>query len=205
MIHIPQKVPKPKRFDSDCGRPGNAWLRANPGSKRPKPFWIPFTEDLARGFGHLCGYCAMVDFTTGGTVDHYVSVNARRDLAYEWSNYRFASQTMNACKKVADATVLDPYEVGPGWFQIILPSMQMRVTDRVPIALRAKAEFTIVRLGLRDGERVLRARRAWYAEYQAGHLPLETLRRYAPLVAEAVSKAIETASKTTSARRSRTG
>jgi hypothetical protein len=36
--------------------------------------------------------------------------------------------------------------VGAGWFEISLPSLQMRGTDAVPVADRAKAEFTLNRL-----------------------------------------------------------
>lgn len=181
-------VGEPDGFDSQCRIPGSKWQRTNPAAKRPKPLWLPFTADLADGFGNLCGYCALLD-PTGGTVDHYLSVRARPDLAYEWSNFRFANQAMNASKKNADAQVLDPYEVGVGWFEVILPSLQLQLTNRVPPALRAKAEFTLERLGLRDGERVVRARRQWYALYQDGELTLDGLRKCAPLIADAVSRA----------------
>ena len=182
-------VPEPDGFDARCRQPGHRWQRGNPDAERPRPLWIPFTTDLAEGFGDLCGYCALLD-PTGGTVDHYLSAKARPDLAYEWSNLRFANQAMNASKKNADHLVLDPYEVGNGWFEIMLPSLQLRATDRVPSELRARAEFTLDRLGLRDGERVIRARRQWYSLYQEGELTLDGLRRCAPLIADAVSRGL---------------
>ncbi len=121
-------------------------------------------------------------------MDHFLSWKNRPDLAYEWSNYRFASSPMNASKQNADDAVLDPYEVGPGWFEIILPSLQMRVTDAVPAAFRAKAEFTLKRLKLRDGETVIRWRRSWYELYLDGNLALDGLRSVAPLIAAAVER-----------------
>ena len=184
-------VSEPDEFDTQCRSPGRKWQRANPVSKRPKPLWLRFTADLADGFHNLCGYCALLD-PTGGTVDHYLSIKARPELAYEWANFRFANQAMNASKKNADDQVLDPYEVGDGWFEVILPSLQLQLTSRVPHALRAKAEFTLERLGLRDGERVIRARRQWYALYQAGELTLDGLRLCAPLIADAVSRTLVT-------------
>lgn len=193
---------EPDEFDARCRQPGRRWQRANPAAKRPKALRAPFIADLADGFDNLCGYCALLD-PTGGTVDHYLSVTARPDLAYEWSNFRFANQAMNASKKNADAQVLDPYEVGVGWFEVILPSLQLQLTSRVPPALRAKAEFTLERLGLRDGERVIRARRQWYALYQDGDLTLDGLRQCAPLIADAVSRAT-TAAVPRGARRART-
>ena len=127
-------------------------------------------------------------------MDHFLSVKSRPDLTYEWSNYRFAAHELNACKKNADAAVLDPYEVGAGWFEIRLPSLQLLATDLVPKALRAKAEYTLVRLGLRDGERVLRARRRWLELYEKGELTFEGLLRCAPLIAQAVRVQKATAS-----------
>jgi hypothetical protein len=82
--------------------------------------------------------------------------------------------------------VLDPHEVGAGWFEILLPSLQMRVTDFVPPDMRAKAEYTLKRLKLRDGERIIKWRKAWYDMYLANELPLSGLRKVAPLLAQAV-------------------
>ena len=183
---IPVKaVPEPADFEAACRQPGIRWQRANPNAKRPAPLWTKFNSELAKGFAQRCGYCALWD-PTGGTVDHFLSIKARPDLAYEWQNLRFANQAMNASKKNADAAVLDPYEVGEDWFEIILPSMQMRLTANVPAALKAKAQYTLHRLGLGDGERVVRARRKWYALYLEGKLTLAGLQECAPQIAKAV-------------------
>lgn len=187
-------VRKPRKFDAEVRLPGNAWLRANPDAKRPKALWDAFLPDLDQGFSRLCGYAAMLD-PTGGTVDHYLSFRNHPDLAYEWSNFRFASGVMNSTKSNADDSVLDPYEVGEGWFEILLPSLQMRVTDAVPAPQRKKAEFTLTRLRLRDGERVLRWRQSWYAMYLKGKLTLDGLREVAPLIAAAVETQTTTGSR----------
>lgn len=189
MIRV-AKVPKPPQFEKKAGQPGKRWLKANPTStRRPPAYWNDFTADLSAGFGGLCGYAAMFD-PTGGTVDHYLSYKHHRQLAYEWGNYRFASGILNSSKRTADDAVLDPFEVLPGWFEILLPSLQMRMTDAVPDAVRAKAEFTLRRLKLRDGERIIRWRQSWYELYKQGELTLDGLRRVAPLIAEAVDKVI---------------
>ncbi|NTU42664.1 MAG: hypothetical protein HGA78_06355 [Nitrospirales bacterium] len=186
MIHV-SPVKEPETFDKEVRKPGKKWLKANPGAVRPKPLWNSFIEPLESGFHSLCGYAAMLD-PTGGTVDHFLSYKNRPDLAYEWSNYRFASAPLNASKKTADDTVLDPYEVGEGWFEILLPSLQMCMTDAVPESYRAKVEYTLRRLNLRDGERIIRWRRRWYQMYQSGQLSLEGLCQVAPLLAEAVTR-----------------
>lgn len=187
MIPI-AKVKKPKDFDVKVKVPGDQWLKDNPKAKRPKALWVSYTKDLAEGFSNLCGYAAMFD-ATGGTVDHYLSFKKYPKKAYDWDNYRFSSSTLNSSKRTADDAVLDPFEVQAGWFEIHLPSLQMRVTDAVPQAYRAKADYTLKRLGLRDGERVIRWRQSWYALYCFGDLSLEGLRKMAPLIAQAVEKA----------------
>ena len=179
------KAKKPHGFDDEVKTPGDAWLASHPTAPRPPALWAPYTSALSEAFANLCGYAAMHD-PTGGTVDHFLSYKHHRDLAYEWSNYRFASAPLNSSKRAADDTVLDPYEVGAGWFEIILPSLQMRLTGAVPQALRDKAEFTLTRLKLRDGERIIRWRRSWYRMYTAGQLSLDGLRTVAPLLAAAV-------------------
>jgi hypothetical protein len=186
MIRAP-RVSEPEDFDAQVRRPGNKWLAANPNAKRPRALWTPYTPVLQSGYGNLCGYAAMLD-PTGGTVDHFRSFAHYPDLAYEWSNYRFASATMNSRKRAQDDRVLDPEEVRAGWFEILLPSLQMRRTDKVPARLRAKADHTLKQLGLDDGERVIRWRRSWYELYQKGQLTLDGLRAVAPLVAEAVTR-----------------
>ena len=97
MIRAP-RLPEPVDFDAEVRRPGTRWLAVNPNAKRPRALWTPYTPVLEAGYGGLCGYAAMLD-PTGGTVDHYLSFTHHRDLAYEWSNYRFASATMNTVRK----------------------------------------------------------------------------------------------------------
>lgn len=189
MIGV-RPVKKPRGFDAKVKDPGNRWLANNPAAKRPPALWAPYTPQLSDGFANLCGYAAMHD-PTGGTVDHFLSFTHHRDLAYEWSNYRFASGPLNSSKRDADDAVLDPFEVGDGWFEIILPSLQMRATDAVPDAYREKAEFTLKRLKLRDGERVIRWRKSWYDMYVLGRLTLDGLRGVAPLLAAAVQAKVQ--------------
>lgn len=187
MIPV-RRVPEPADFDARVRKPGRAWLDANPQPKRPRDLWSPFRTVLATGFDHRCGYTAMYDPI--GSVDHHLSVKARRELAYEWDNYRFCSEWLNKSKRNEDQAVLDPYEVGEGWFEIELPSLKLRTTERIPPALRARAERTLDRLHLRDDERVLRQRREWYRMVLEGEITLEGLRKKAPLIAAAIEKPV---------------
>jgi hypothetical protein len=186
MIPV-RRVREPSDFDARAREPGKQWLKENPGARRPKDLWSPFRPALARGFKDLCGYAAMHD-PTGGTVDHFLSWVKHPNLAYEWVNYRFASSTLNGVKRTVDDKVLDPYQVKKGWFEILLPSLQLVVTDKIPRSYKDKAAFTIQRLGLRDGERVIKWRRSYLEQYEKGNLSLDGLRAWAPLLAEAVEK-----------------
>jgi hypothetical protein len=175
-------VPEPPEFAERARKPGNAWLAANPGAARPRDYWSPFRAALAEGFAQRCGYTAM--FEPVGTVDHFVSYREDPTRAYEWPNYRFASQWINSSKR--DGEMLDPYLVGEGWFEILLPSLQLVMTDQVPLEHRAVAERTLRKIG-RD-PRLMKQRRHWYQTYLDGNLSLDGLRRHAPQIAAAEEK-----------------
>lgn len=90
--------------------------------------------------------------------------------------------------------MLDPFEIGEGWFEVLLPSMQLRITDAVPDHLRQKARDTIRQLRLSTGIKVRRNRRRWYEAYKKwcanpNHgLTMGGLEEIAPLVAAAVKR-----------------
>jgi hypothetical protein len=184
MRFIP--VPEPVGFEEKVRQPGRVWLTDHPDARRARDYWTPFKPVLAEGFGHLCGYSVMHEPV--GSVDHYISWHADRSLTYEWSNYRFASAWINSSKQTADERVLDPYEVGDDWFEILLPSLQLVITDRVPVEYRARAEYTLQRLHLRNDERVVRQRQEWYRMYRENEITLDGLRKKAPLIARAIAK-----------------
>jgi len=184
MIHF-DKIVEPPEFDERARKPGLKWLEENP-DKRPKNYSSPFKPDLSDGFGRLCAYSVM--FEPVGTIDHYISVSGNKMLAYEWSNYRFASAWLNSSKKAEDDKILDPFEVQDDWFEILLPSLQLIVTNHVSDEYREKAEYTVKRLRLRDDERIIRQRREWYRMYRDGEVNLEGLKKKAPLIARAIEK-----------------
>ncbi len=185
MMHF-GPVTKPQGF-VEAEQRGGQWLLEHTDAKRPHPYWLPFRAALADGFGQLCAYCAM--YEPVGTVDHFVSWDEDRTKAYEWSNYRFASQWINSSKQsLRSHEVLDPFVVDDAWFEVLLPSLQLVATDSLPPALRERAETMLTRLHLRDDERVLRQRREWYRMYRENELTLEGLRKKAPLIARAVDR-----------------
>lgn len=179
------RVPEPEGFDARVRKRGAEWLVAHPGAPEPRPYWIEFLPQLREGFSRRCGYSAM--YVPDGTVDHFRSRRDNAALLYEWSNLRFASSLMNTAKKAAE--VLDPYEVGAGWFEVLLPSLELVARyDRIPADVRPRVEATLRVLPLVHDERVVRQRREWYAMHLSGELQLPGLRRVAPLLADAVER-----------------
>ena len=185
MIPVAHPIPEPADFEAKCRAPGNTWLTTHV-SGRPADRWSPFRLDLAAGFAGRCGYGAM--WISSGTVDHFASCDEDRSKAYEWSNYRYVEGWFNSSKsKQPSANLLDPFEVQQGWFEVDLPSLQLRLTNAVPPELRERAEFTLKRLPLRDDERVIRQRRAWLEMYEQG-TPLDVIAQKAPLIAQAIRR-----------------
>jgi hypothetical protein len=179
-------IPEPSEFDQKCRQKGNTWLAEHPDTKRPRDYWSPFKADLAKGFNNLCGYSVM--YEPIGTVDHFLSCHNYRHLSYEWSNYRYTAGWINSSKKDLDDRLLDPFEVEDTWFEIILPSLQLVLTDKVPKEQRLKAQFTLQHLGLDHNERILRQREEWFRMYEQGEITLEGLAKKAPLIARAIEK-----------------
>src|SRR5262245_39159289 len=144
--------PKPADFDTIVRQPGQIWLQQNP-DKEPKDFWSPIRRQLAEGFYNLCGYSVMIDLV--GTVDHYLSCKNYPEQDYERENYRYASSWINNKKRNKDNKILDPFAVEDEWFEILLPSLQLEITDKVPAEEKERAKYTLDKLELRDGETII--------------------------------------------------
>lgn len=182
MIHFVSTL-EPPDFKTKVQEPGKDWLVKNT-TGRPKDYWSRCKSALADGFSNLCAYSAM--YEPVGTVDHFYPVDTHRHLTYEWSNYRFASGWINSSKSTK--VVLDPFNVEDGWFEILLPSMQLVLSETIPHESRSLAEYTLTELHLRDDERVIRQREMWYSMYRDDRLSIEGLDQMAPLIARAIRK-----------------
>lgn len=184
MIRVPSPVAEPSGFDARCRNRGNAWLAANPNSNKYPNHWRMFEDDLGRGFSYRCGWTAM--WIDHGTVDHFLpkTDSLHRAQIYEWSNYRYASGSVNSSKR--EFAVLDPFEVQDTWFEVMIPSMQLILTAAVPPQIRPLAEETLRRLKLVNGTKVRRSRVHWYEQYRTGKIDHRSLHDHAPLVDRAV-------------------
>jgi hypothetical protein len=79
------------------------------------------------------------------------------------------------------SSVLDPFEIAPGWFQLELVGFQVHPDRRQPRALQAKIQRTIDRLGLNDFRR---DREEDAERYWSRDVSLRVLRQESPFVAE---------------------
>lgn len=184
MIRV-EPTSAPKNFERDVRIPGQTWL-ATHDKGRPPDYWKNIRVQLADAFHERCGYSAQ-RLNTVGTVDHFVSIDEDRGQAYEWSNYRYAAGWLNSSKQTLRSDqILDPFQIQDEWFEMILPSLQVQVSDACPASLRPKAEFTLQRLHLVDDERVLRYRQHWLQHYRDGTATLDLVEKYIPLLARAL-------------------
>lgn len=189
MIRVRPQKKEPDNYDERCRKRGRQWLKDHPEYDRPRDYWSEFEPDLRKVFNSLCGYCAMM--VMKAQVDHFKPVallkqGGEDELAYEWSNFRYGEAVLN--QKKSNHIVLDPFKVKNEWFEILLPSLQLVLTSKVPKAKQKLAQFTLKQLGLRDGEVVVRYREVWFSMYRERKLTLDGLKQVAPLIASAVEK-----------------
>lgn len=200
MIPV-EPVDEPPEFEQRTRIPGREWLAAKDylHRSRPQSFWSWCEGPLRKAFHERCGWLAM--YIADGHVEHFVSweecKHSQPELAYEWSNYRYVLPRLNSRKRHMTG-LLDPFEVGAGWFRVELPSLLLVCTESIPVAMRARAQRTIDALGLvgRGDSHVRRLRRRWLQRYREGHLSLAGLWSVAPLVGAAVERLLSMAPET---------
>lgn len=177
---------EPEGFDRSVRGPGRQLLmelRGDPrAGRRPGPkrkavalvtadllvdYWTRCLDDLAAAFEHVCAYsCVRIDPVTGArTVDHFRPKQnpKHHDIAYEWSNYRYACATMNS-RKGCDEGVCDPFEVEEGWFELNLVTFGIKPAAWLNDEVRARVGHTIALLEL-DGQPMRDRREAAWLRY----------------------------------------
>lgn len=180
MIRVPPRPP-PEDFDARVRQPGLKWLASHP-TGTPKNYWLRCKAALSEAFDHRCAYLAIR--VHDGEVDHFISCKEDRSRAYDWANYRYCEPRINKRKGgLPAATLLDPFEVEDGWFELDDPNLFVRVTDRCPPELRQRAQDTLRRLGLEDDDKVIDSRRYLVTAFESGHVSMVHIEREDPLLA----------------------
>lgn len=121
-----------------------------PADKFP-PFWRDALDDMLDAYSRRCAYLSMyIHHATGSpTVDHVLPKSYAWDRVYEWSNYRLCAAIVNARKNDL-LTLVDPFDVGLGWFELNLASFRVQRGASAPPVHRDKIDATLPVLNIRD-------------------------------------------------------
>lgn len=177
--------PEPSDFDVRVRRPGNDFLRVNPNptnkQSRKKNYWTRCLPELRTAYGCICAYSACW-IPTRGTVDHYWPRSVRSDLAYEWNNFRLASELLNS-HKGNSTSVADPMHIQPGWFALDFHSFYVVPGNGLPKEVRQLVSMTITTLRLNRDDTLVDQRFQIVAEYAKGDVSHQFLQRRYPFIA----------------------
>jgi hypothetical protein len=192
-------APEPPDFAAKVRSRGRNWLqsRGHPDSGPPPagvqlpPYWRDCLDDLRLAYREICCYVAVwVPPVVGaGTVEHMVAKSTHLELAYEWTNYRFACGTMNG-RHSNFADVLDPCEIRQTPFILEFAGMTVATAPGLAEPAAELAASTLRRLKLNDAE-CCRLRGIYWDDYVGGDISEDYLRRRSPFVhAEALRQGL---------------
>jgi hypothetical protein len=185
------RVPAPPGFDENVRSKGLTWIEEQ---RRPitkfHSLWRWCEPHLHVAFQGRCGWAAVA--ISSGQVEHFISQRAcveqgRPELAYDWDNFRYIMPELN-CKKSRRPSVLDPFDVQPDWFELVLPQLHVRMTERIPDSHRDLARSTLDFLGLTNGPKLMRLRRKYMQQYREGKTRIALLDEDFPLLADALHR-----------------
>ncbi len=180
---IDELVGRPPRITNRKGRQRKKIANSEaeiPASKFP-PYWREALPDMLTAYRRLCSFLAQyLELGTGNpTVDHMIPKSRSWDNVYEWSNYRLCAALVNT-RKNDHSDMIDPFEVGEGWFRLEFVGFQVLPTKSVPANLQSKIQSTIELLNLPD---FCTSRSEYVLDYEANHIDIHHLERRAPFIA----------------------
>lgn len=129
---------------------------------RKHPHWTRAIRALHAAYDGYCAYTARyIELVETPTTDHFVALRNITDpmLAYTWSNYRLAHAFVNGAKSDIP-NVLDPFEIGDGWFALDLGTFKTVPGPSAPTDRIDDIQRTIRVLHLDSDELALTRRRA---------------------------------------------
>jgi len=177
-------APEPLTFETEVRRPGSQFLKKHPKPSnndfKQAPYWRECLGDMHKAYGGICAYSAR--WLSHGTVDHFHPKSVRPDLAYEWTNYRYASERMNSYKGDSTA-VADPCSILPGWFALDFSTFFAVPGDNLPQKVTVLVSETIRVLRLNKDNTLVEERFLAVEDYARGDVTLEYLDRRYPFIA----------------------
>ena len=120
-----------------------------------------------------------------GTVDHYLPKTSFPRLAYEWDNFRLASNRANGFKGCL-TDVLDPLQIGDDWFHLDIPSCLIHANRQLHPDIITKVTTTIELLRLNADDTYVQERCNILIALAKGDIRFEFLRDRYPFLAREI-------------------
>ena len=174
---------EPDNYDSKVRSPGKVYLDSLPSlisvDFTNREYWRRAIPDLRKAYNSICAYtCHWIALDTGGnSADHFLPKMMSPMLAYEWKNLRYVCSRLNARK--GTKTVIDPFEVQPGMFELRFPNLYVVVGDA--FLENPLVRNTIVVLNLND-DIVVDSREEYVSLYASGKADIAYLAERAPFI-----------------------
>lgn len=187
MIPVAEQPEYPE-FNSRVRQRGQNLLASHPGisGNALKNYWKHAAPHLHAAYGCICAYTSIY-LPEQGSVDHYLPKDTHPHLAYEWSNYRLASQRVNSAKGNS-ASVLDPFLVQDDWFFLEVPSCLIRPNPALDPDLRNQISQTVNILRLNQDDNYVQDRCSLLIDFARGHVTLDFLDRRYPFLAKEIRR-----------------
>ena len=178
--NLPKRKGRPRKAIADS-------REAIPADKFP-PYWTNTLPELREAYKHICCYVSIYiePITGAASVDHMLPKSLSWRDAYEWQNYRLACSLMNS-RKNDFRDVLDPFEIGDGWFQLELVGYQVIPRVGLDPEVEQRVQATIDRLRLNDWD-CLKSREDYAANYFGKDISFDYLRRRSPFLAGEIER-----------------
>ncbi|HEV2498435.1 MAG TPA: hypothetical protein VGY31_02495 [Terriglobia bacterium] len=186
MIPIVQQ-PEPATFTAKVRIPGKAFLKKKPNptsedfKKAKAQYWNRSLDDLTKAYKNICAYCCFY-LPLEGSVDHFKPKTKHPTLAYEWSNFRLAHSKINSYKGNSE-TVLDPFNIQPGWFVLDFTNFHVRANPTGAANIRTQVEETIRVLRLNLDDSLVKFRFSIVRDYSKGDITMNFLETHYPFIA----------------------
>lgn len=182
---------EPLAWEAKVRIPGTTWLNIGTGenrnAERPSSFWLKCRQETGEAFRHMCCYTAV--YVANGEADHFtpwatLKGTPQAEDAYSWSNIRYCDGWINRSKGAS--TFPDPFVVQDDWFELQLPSLELRETGKHPPQLSVAMDNLLRRV--KDDDRVMTLRRQYFAKYNGGSMSIQLLDSWMPLLGRALRR-----------------
>jgi len=177
--------PEPADFEARVRSRGSSFLRHSPRPTqrqfRRKNYWRECLPQLYAAYAGVCAYSAFW-LPVERSVDHFLPIMRRPNLAYEWSNYRLASPKLNSYKGDS-IEVLDPFHILHGWFILNLTNFWVEPNAGLEPRIEAQVSRTIEILRLNSDDTHVSLRFKIVQDYAKGNTAFDFLTVYYPFIA----------------------